>query len=582
VRGHRVFYLRTHFLKGSRPEVQPIRTDVPLFHLQLGLFAEKNLVADGLDERSKTALVKQFDFLRESRGISKAICLVDLPFWGPLVLELQKRYGWKIIYNAMDQLGGFSNITSRMLEPEAGLVERSDLVLATSHLLFDEKVRLNPHCLLVPNGAEFDHFNAPPDKIPEELRHIAQPIIGYYGAMSDWLDTELIGRLASARPGWSFVLIGHVDSADLSPLRELRNIFLLGEKPYELLPGYLHRFDVCIIPFKKIPLTEATNPVKLFEYLSAGKAVVATDLNELRYYADYVRLASTLEEWLEAIGRALGDDSPARVEARLSFARQNTWEERLFSIEDAILALPPADASAPLPLILPQEHLLSVRLLARHEGRDHWRLLYEKDAALHKQASFDLAEREGRFLSRLRSEYFPELLDVRSQPDYSVLTYRKIPGQTLAEARPAISSSIEHFHDFVQHCLSILMELRSQGITHRNISRESILVQGGKPVLMDLAWAVTEDEPYFAPAGLGGYERPPGGRFSDAYSMGKVLEYVNRRRHLAFERVISLMTHQDEALRIGDLTVLTALFRAALRIEREDQTDGRRYAPANA
>jgi hypothetical protein len=465
-----------------------------------------------------------------------------------------------------------------MLEPEAELVEKSDLVLATSHLLLEEKTRLNPNCLLVPNGTEFDHFNTAPEVAPEELSHIRKPVIGYYGAMSDWLDTELVGRLASARPGWSFVLIGRVDSADVSALRRMSNVLLLGEKPYELLPEYLHRFDVGIIPFKKSPLTEATNPVKLFEYLSAGKPVVATDLNELRHYRDYVRLASSAEEWLETIERALEEDAPARVEARQGFARQNTWDERLLSIEDAILAMPHAHGAAPLPLLLPEENLLSARLLAHHEGRDYWSLVYEKDEVTYRQASFDLAAREGPFLSLLRSDYFPELLDVHSQDGYSVIAYRKIHGQSLAEARAAIGATAADFHSFARHCLSLLMELRDRGITHRNISRETLLVRDGKPVLLDFAWAVSEEAPYFSPAGLGGYERPPSGSFSDVYSMGKILEYLNRRRHLAFDRVISLMTNKHESLRITDLSVLKSLFQIAL----ENQTDGTHYAPAKA
>ncbi|HJS18689.1 MAG TPA: glycosyltransferase, partial [Anaerolineales bacterium] len=296
--------------------------------VQLGLPQNKNVVSDQLDEASKRIFLEQITFLRDDLNITQAICLVDLPFWAPLVLELRDMYGWKIVYDAIDQLSGFSNVTPHMLEPEAEIIQKSDLVLATSHLLFNEKSRLNTNCLLVPNGADFDHFNYSPENLPEELIGIPKPIIGYYGAMSDWLDTELIRHLASARPDWSFLLIGRIESADISPIKDLRNVHLLGEKPYELLPGYLQQFDTCIIPFKKNPLTEATNPVKLFEFLSAGKSIVATDLDELRYYREYVRLASSPEEWLVAIELALTAYQPLEVEKRMSFARQNTWDER--------------------------------------------------------------------------------------------------------------------------------------------------------------------------------------------------------------------------------------------------------------
>ena len=59
-------------------------------------------------------------------------------------------------------------------------------------------------------------------------------------------------------------------------------MILLGEKPYAELPGMLAQWHACIIPFKRTPLTEATNPVKIYEMLSAGMPVVAVDLPELR------------------------------------------------------------------------------------------------------------------------------------------------------------------------------------------------------------------------------------------------------------------------------------------------------------
>jgi glycosyltransferase involved in cell wall biosynthesis/tRNA A-37 threonylcarbamoyl transferase component Bud32 len=578
--GHRVFYLRTYFLEGTKPACQPIRSDISLIDVQLGLLNNKNIVADQLDESSKRILLDQFDFLRHDLNISKAICFVDLPFWGPLVLELQKIYGWKIIYNSMDQLGGFSNVTPYMLEPEDDIIKKGDLILATSHLLYNEKSRLNPNCLLVPNGTDFDHFNYSPEILPDELIDMKKPIIGYYGAMSDWLDTELIHTLASVRPNWNFILIGRIESADVSRLKHMSNVFLLGEKPYELLPGYLQHFDTCIIPFKKIQLTEATNPVKLFEFLSAGKSIVATDLDELRYYQEYVRLASSVSEWLAAIELALDDYLPVQIEKRLSFARQNTWNERILLIEDAIQSISQdqVDASVSLPLILSRENLVSVRLLTQQDGVDYWCMIYEKDGVIYKQASFDLAEREARFLAQFGSDYFPGLLDLQSEGDYSVITFRKIQGQNLHDALSHINSSVTVLYNFIQHCLNILMDLEREGVIHRNICRENILVQDGKPVLLDFGWAISEQEPYFSPLGLGGYERPPDGSFSDVYSMGKILEYVNRQHYRAFDWVISLMTMKDSSLRITDLITLKILFDTALKITLETRNDRVKYA----
>src|SRR5205823_2010616 len=152
-----------------------------------------------------------------------------------------------------------------------------------------------------------------------ELLHIDRdrPIIGYYGAIADWFDAALVGVLARARPNWQFILIGSTFGCDLRPLNGQANLHLLGEKPYPALPAFLHAFDIAIIPFKKLPLTEATNPVKLFEYLSAGKRVVATDLAELRQYRDYVALATGPSEWLDALSDAMQPQDAGEIQRRL-------------------------------------------------------------------------------------------------------------------------------------------------------------------------------------------------------------------------------------------------------------------------
>ena len=231
--------------------------------------------------------------------------------------------------------------------------------------MFSEKSRLNSNCLRLPNGADFNHFHFPPVEIPPGLKSPGRPLIGYYGAIADWFDTKLVSSLALARPGWDFVLIGSTLFADLGPLKSLANLKLLGEMPYADLPQYLHAFDVAIIPFKRTPLTEATNPVKLFEYLSAGKPLVATDLSELHIYQDYVQLASTTQQWLETIEACLAEDSPQLGQKRMDFARQNTWQRRFEQLEPRLVSLFPAPASSSSPTTTWTSHGFAWRVYFR-------------------------------------------------------------------------------------------------------------------------------------------------------------------------------------------------------------------------
>ncbi len=337
--GHRVFYIRTDFHAGEHARVSALEENIWEVHFPAS--RPVNLYRDVMDAPLQARLAEELERLQTAFGVHAAVLLVDLPFWWPLANAVRASTGWPLVYDCMDYHPGFSTNKPSMLAQEDALIRGSDLVLVTSHFLLERIAPLNSRCVLLPNGAEYEHFRFPPLRAPLEMAGIQEPVIGYYGAIADWFDTALVRELALARPDWLFVLIGSTLYADLEPLESLPNVRLLGEKPYGVLPQYLHAFDVAVIPFKKTPLTEATNPVKLFEYLSAGKPVVATDLNELRYYADVVHLADSPASWLKSLETALAENTPENVETRRAFARQNTWAERFRRAEAEFLALFP-------------------------------------------------------------------------------------------------------------------------------------------------------------------------------------------------------------------------------------------------
>jgi GT2 family glycosyltransferase/glycosyltransferase involved in cell wall biosynthesis len=336
---HRIFYIQTAFV--NQPELAYQQVYPNIFTVYLPSPEALNPYREAMGANTLDVFHKAVRELGEAFQITNAVSKVDLPFWTPLAMQLRQELGWKVVYDCMDQHAGFATNASSMLDQEEALSAQSDLIFVTSHLLMQEKSARNPNCLLAPNGADYDHFSLPALGKPEEIRLIPPPIIGYYGAIADWFDSKLIAELAKARPDWNFVLIGSTLYADLAPLQGSPNVHLIGEAPYPQLPAYLQAFDAAIIPFKKTPLTQATNPVKLFEYLSAGKPVVATDLDELSHYHEYLRLASSPREWVQGIEAALKEDKEAQVETRQMFARQNTWEHRYREMETNMKSLYP-------------------------------------------------------------------------------------------------------------------------------------------------------------------------------------------------------------------------------------------------
>ena len=135
---------------------------------------------------------------------------------------------------------------------------------------------------LIRNAADYEIFS----QVPENIYHDTQGrrIIGYYGAIAEWFDLDLVEAVAKRHPECCIVMIGANTVNAKSRLGKLPNVIFTGEVPYDTLPHYLYSFDVCMLPFKVVPLTLATNPVKAYEYLSAGKPVVAVDLPEMAQF----------------------------------------------------------------------------------------------------------------------------------------------------------------------------------------------------------------------------------------------------------------------------------------------------------
>jgi GT2 family glycosyltransferase len=185
--------------------------------------------------------------------------------------------------------------------------------------------------LLARNAADYDFYRSRcnPNNLLADIKH---PIAGYYGAIATWFDVDLLVEVAQRKPDFTFVLLGGVFDVDVSRLRLLPNVVLLGQQPYETMPQYLYHFDVCIIPFKINQVTEATDPVKLYEYLSGGKPVVSVSLPELEPYRGYVYLAEDAADFSAKIDLALAEDSPRLIEDRKALARRHTWSDRYQSI----------------------------------------------------------------------------------------------------------------------------------------------------------------------------------------------------------------------------------------------------------
>jgi glycosyltransferase involved in cell wall biosynthesis len=159
--------------------------------------------------------------------------------------------------------------------------------------------------------------------------------------VDDMIDTagtlcKAAGELKErARPAWQFVLLGQ-QLTDVSMVQGLPNVRLLGQKRHDELPAYCKGLDVGIIPYKIDERMRFVNPLKMREYLSAGLPVVSTAVPEVTRYPDLVQVASTPDEWVAAIERALANNSTEARAARTAAMKTETWSARVAQVAQTI------------------------------------------------------------------------------------------------------------------------------------------------------------------------------------------------------------------------------------------------------
>ena len=232
---------------------------------------------------------------------------------------------------AMDQLGSWFDDAARDAE----------VVAASARDLQLEMLPRRPDTILCPNGVTFEHFAGHrPGAVPSDLAEIVErgrPIVGYYGALAEWVDYDLLDFAAQQLHDYSFVFVGpnYDQTMDRAGVFNRENVWWLGPKSYDVLPAYLHQFSVATIPFKVNDVTHSVSPLKLFEYMAGGKPVLTTAMRESQHY-EHVLVAHDPEEWVKLLveGVAL-DGDPNFIASLQRTARANTWDQRVGTLIDA-------------------------------------------------------------------------------------------------------------------------------------------------------------------------------------------------------------------------------------------------------
>ncbi len=249
----------------------------------------------------------------------------------PLSHEIKNLVNANInIYYCANEMKGIGNKNKKIDVMEKRFFKESDVSFVISNNLKKKATKFTKEVFFLPAGVELNKFDF--KKVKKLIPVKGKPVIGYIGAVTEVFDINLFEFLSKNNPNLNFVIIGRV-YVNIEKLKNIDNVFFLGECKHNKLPSFLKGFDVGIIPYKVNDFTNSVYSCKLNEYLSMGLPVVSTNLNETKLYnkkhKNVIDIGDTYEKFSNKINECLVKNSKQKIISRILAAKKNSWESRL-------------------------------------------------------------------------------------------------------------------------------------------------------------------------------------------------------------------------------------------------------------
>jgi glycosyltransferase involved in cell wall biosynthesis len=199
-------------------------------------------------------------------------------------------------------------------------------VVAVSQAIVD-RIRPTGPSAVVPNGVAPQEWCSPPPP-PPWFAALPSPRILYVGVVDDRLDVDAVREVAARFARGTVVLLGPIgDRAAVAPLGGIPNVRIEPPVGRVEVASVVHAADACVMPHRRMRITAAMSPLKLYEYLAGGRPVAATDLPPVRAVDSRIVTVRESESFADGVAEAL-ERGPLADDERLAFIAANSWQRR--------------------------------------------------------------------------------------------------------------------------------------------------------------------------------------------------------------------------------------------------------------
>lgn len=263
--------------------------------------------------------------------VENPLILMESPYWIEAIDKSRNHKGI-LCYDISDDLSQFATNEkwkNIFLSYEDKAVEQSQFIFITAAEL-KSKAKDKKNVYLIENGVDLDEFSDAQNILKS---HFQGPICGFIGGIFEWVDFELIDKVAQYYSQYNFVLIGPTDRLDkVDKLCKHKNVYYLGEKDKKEIGNYFASLDVGLIPFvseERYPRLKTVNSNKIFQYSYFGYPILSTSFEQVKKLKNIVEVGNNEEEFIKKLGGCVKEKDALKEKARKDYAEENAWKKRV-------------------------------------------------------------------------------------------------------------------------------------------------------------------------------------------------------------------------------------------------------------